>query len=273
MANAPTGTAQYLARFGEQSIACNPYAMTRLGIDRAHCSLKIEDYVILCVPFQLGFKRSIFMASLSAQELTFFQKYVNTTIGLSIAFNPNKKPQPVKFFIRCALGTVGQMKGRENVGLFVLDYKSTPDEMVSIMGNFLEIQEKIKMQYNDYGNSVIRMTPDTAKLMGYNMYATITNPDPEPRRIQIFSISSKTVEHLEAAGSPVRTAGAPVLYQFFFKKYRVTVAGAIEEAAVLQQGLVRTKSKLVLCPELVEIIDDYWYNSRNQSTTSIFSNL
>lgn len=263
---APTGVAQYMARFSEQSISCNPYALVKLGIDKAHCSLKIEDYVILCAPFQLGFKKAIFMASLSAQELAFFQKYTNTTIGLSIAFNPNKKPEPVKFFIRSVLNTIGQMKGRENVGLFVLEYKTTPEQMVLIMGNFLENQERIKIQYDDYGKTAVRMTPEVAKIMGYNLYSTIINPNPEPRRIQIFNLSSKIVEHLEAAGAPVRTAGTAVIYQIFFQKYRITVNGKVEESSVLPQGMVRTKSALALSPELVEIMDDYWYNHRKQAS-------
>ena len=269
MANALTGTAQYLARFSEQSIACNPYAIAKLGLDRAHCSLKIEDYMILCVPFQLGFKRCIFMASLSSQELNFFSKYANTTIGLSIAFNPDKRPEPVKFFIRCTLQNIGQMKGRDNVGLFVLELKSSPDQMVAFMGSFLENQDRIKIQYNDYGKRLIRMTPDAAKLMGYNMYAAIVGSDPEPKRIQIFNISSKVVEHLEAIGAPVRAIGSTVTYQFFFKKYRVSTNGTIEEAVTLTQGMVRTKSTLAFSPELVEIIDDYWYNLSRAASQKI----
>ncbi|MDR0718984.1 MAG: hypothetical protein LBF78_05055, partial [Treponema sp.] len=100
-----------MARFSEQSIACSQYALGKLGVDRAHCFLKIEEYVIICVPFQLGFKRSVFLTSLSKQELTFFQRYVNSVVGLSIAFNLHARSGPIKFFIRCTLATVGQMKG------------------------------------------------------------------------------------------------------------------------------------------------------------------
>ncbi len=88
MTNASSGASQYLARFGDQSIACSQYALTKLGVDRSHCFLKIEDYVILCVPFQFGFKRALFLASLSTQELTFFQRYVNGVVGLSLSFIP-----------------------------------------------------------------------------------------------------------------------------------------------------------------------------------------
>jgi hypothetical protein len=202
------------------------------------------------------------MASLSSQELNFFQKYANTIIGLSISFNPDKRPEPVKFFIRCTLQTIGLMKGHDDVGLFVLEIKSCPEQMIMMMGDFMEAQERIRLQYEDYGKNVIRMTPDVAKLMGYNLYATISTPASEPKRIQLFAISSKTVEHLEATGAPIRASGITVSYQFFFQKYRVLTSGTIIETETLPQGMVRTKSQLPLNPELIEIIHDYWYTSK-----------
>jgi len=261
MANVPTGTAQYLTRFGEQTIAGNPYALAKLGIEKAHCSVKIENYLILCVPFQLGFKRSIFMASLSKQELAFFQKYLNATVGLSLALNPNKRPEPVKFFLRCTLTTIGQMKGRENTGLFVLDYKSSPDQMISMMGSFMETQERLRTQYEDYGKTPVKITAETAKLMGYNMYATVSQTGTPPRRIQILSINTKTMEYIEAEGAPVLPAGTPAAFQLFFKRFRIAVNGALSTCGPLPQGIIRSTADLEFSPELVEIMDEYWYSS------------
>jgi hypothetical protein len=262
MANVPTGPAQYLARFSEHSIACSQYALTKLGVDRSHCFLKIDEYVILCVPFQFGFKRSLFLASLSKQEMTFFQRYVNGIVGLSIAFSPSGRQEPIKFFIRCNLATIGQMKGRENVGLFVVDFKATPDDFITLLGGFLETQERIRAQFDDYGKTVIKITPEVSKMLGYNMYATVTEPNKEARRIQVFSLSTKAIEHLEAAGAEERKPGTAVAYQLFFKKYRISAAGTITSAVRLPQGIVRTAAALAFSPELVEIIDDYWYASR-----------
>ena len=258
MANALTGPAQYLARFGEQTIPGNKYALTKLGVDRANCSLKIDDYLILCAPFKLGFKSAIFLASLSKQELAFFQKYTNSTAGLSISLNPSKRPEPVKFFLYCTLATIGQMKGRENVGLFVVNYKTSPDEMVDILGRFLETQERYKILYKDYGKTNIKMIADASKQMGFNMYATVTETNGQPRRIQVFNLNSKFIEHMEAAGSPVLAPGTVVTYQLFFQKYRVFTTGTVNGSAPLPQGIVRTIATLDFSPELVEILDDYW---------------
>jgi hypothetical protein len=262
MANAATGPAQYLAKFSDQSVSCTHYALSKLGVDRAHCYLKIDEYVILCIPFQLGFKRSLFLASLSRQELTFFQRYINGIVGLSIGFSPDRRQEPIKFFIRCNLTTVGQMKGRENVGLFVVDYKATPDDLTVLLGTFLENQNRLRAQYEDHGNSIIKMTPDVAKVLTYNMYSTITEPEAREKRIQIFNLSTKHIDHLEAASSPERPPGTSVAYQLFFKKYRIAVAGTISNAARLPQGIIRTTANLAFCPELVEVIDDYWYATR-----------
>lgn len=261
MANAPVGPAHYVERFSEQSITCNQYVLTKLGVDKSHCSLKIEDYVILCVPFQFGFKRSLFLASLSKQELGFFHRYEKTIIGLSITFLPEGYAAPVNFFIRCSLATIGQIKDRENVGLFVVDFKSTPDELVILLGSFMDHQNKLRAQYEDYGNSMIRVTPETAKALGYNMYALAGEAGGAGRRIQIVNLSSKMIEHLEADGAPARPAGTPVNYHIFFRKYRVSVPGRVETAIRLPQGIIRTVANLSYSPDLVEIIDEYWLNT------------
>jgi hypothetical protein len=259
MAQTLTGSAHYLEKFRAQSIVCNKYALTKLGIDRGNCFLKINEYVILCMPFQLGFKRSLFLASLSKQEVNFFQRYTNDIVGLSIGFTPEGQ-EPVKFFIRCNLTTVGQMKEKENVGLFVVDFKTTPYDFIILIGSFLERQDHLKTQYEDYSKTAIRMTPVTAKMLGYNLYATIIEPQVTARRIQIYSLSTKTIEHLEAAGSSQRFPGSTVAYQFFFKKHRISTSGTIVSVVTLPQGIIKTIATLVFTPELVEIINDYWYN-------------
>jgi hypothetical protein len=135
--------------------------------------------------------------------------------------------------------------------------------MVVMLGSFLEQQDRLRFQYEDYGKTMIRVTPETSKILGYNMYATIMEPETPARRIQIVNLSSKIVEHLEAAGAPVRQSGFGVAYQLFFQKYRISAAGTVETAVQLPQGIIRTVSNLSYSPELVEIIDDYWLNARS----------
>jgi hypothetical protein len=195
--------------------------------------------------------------------MVFFQKYIEHTVGLSISFIPknSKSQEPVKFFIRCNLAAINAVKGRENTGMFDLEYKNVPDDLVVLFGNFLDVQDRFRGMYEDYGKKTIKMTADVAKLIGYNMFALVSEPgngDAAPSRIQVYMISSKTIEHLEAAGGKVKKPGSTVTYQLFFKKYRVNITGVVQNSAELPNGLIRTISSISFSPELVEIIDDYW---------------
>jgi hypothetical protein len=252
----------YLEKYGDRTITCTPYALGKLGVEKNKCAFKIEAYNIDCVPFQFGFKRSLFFASISPRELIFFQKYVNAIIGLSISFAPPNRA-PAKFLLRCGLASLGQMKGRDNTGLFVVDFKTTPEELIILLGGFLETYERLQNQFEEYGDSLIKMTPPVAKQLEYNLESVITEPGKGRGKIQILSLTSKSIEHMEAGGSPVRFPGTPVAYEVVLRKRRLFLNGSVVSADVLPQGLVRTVSRLSFSPELIEIIDDYWYTVKN----------
>jgi hypothetical protein len=263
MPSSSSGSANsYLGKYGDRTITCTPYALSRLGVEKNKCVFKIEEYSIDCIPFQFGFKRSLFIATISPRELIFFQKYVNTIIGLSIAFAPPNRA-PTKFLLRCSLVSLGQMKGRNNTGLFVVDFKTTPEELIVLLGGFLETHERLENQFEEYANLLIKMTPPVAKQLGYNLESVITEPGKGSRKIQILSLTSKSIEHMETADSPVRFSGTPVAYEVILQKRRLLLTGSVVSAGVLPQGLVRTVSRLSFSPELVEIIDDYWYAVKN----------
>ena len=252
---------QILAKYSEKTISCSQYALAKLGVDRTRCQLKVADYVIVCAPFQLGFKRAVLLAYLSRQELILFQRFKNNIAGLSMEFTVADMKDPLKLFVRAALTEVGQMRGRDDVGLLVVDYKSTPDDLVSILGSFFESQELLTAQYEDYGKKQVSVTPDVSKRIGYNQFAVAAD-DSGNRRIQLFSISSKSVEFLEGASSTERQSGAPLSLQMYFRKYRVNAQGTVVSASRLPSGLVKTRASLSFSPELVEILDEYWFRER-----------
>jgi hypothetical protein len=257
MVNNPAGPSQYLARYGDQSVTCSQYALMKMGVDRSHCYLKIDEYIILCAPFQLGFKRALFLAYLSKQELAFFRRYVNEVVGLSITFSPQTRQDPVKLYMRCNLITVGTMKGRENVGLLAVGFKNIPPDFITILGAFLETIAQLRVYSDNFGTTEIRMSPEIAKNMGYNLYATVTDPVRGTRRIHVVNFSAKGLEHIEVSPGEPRIKGEAVNFQLYFRKYRVNVTGQVERSELLPNNLCRSVSSLSFCPELVEIVSDY----------------
>lgn len=260
-----SGSMHYLQRYGDLQIPCTPYTLKKLGFEQGLCLLKVDDYNLMIAPLQLGFKRSVFMGSLSIQEITFFQKYTNSIAGLSLGFSVPTRKEPLLFFIRCTILSLNLMKGRDNVALFTLDYKNSPDEYIGILGSYLEGQEQLKQLYESYGKEEIRLTPEVARTMGYNLYATIKDSSGKEGRIQIFSLNSKTIVHLEGPHVQERTAGNKVVFQLYFKKYKCTISGTIQESSRLPSGILRTRSTIDFSPPLIEILDDYYFTIRARS--------
>jgi hypothetical protein len=258
-----TGVASgYLEKYSDRTITCTPYALSRLGVERNRCMLKMEEYSVNCTPFQFSFKRSLFLAAISPQELIFFQKYINAIIGLSISFAPPNRA-PAKFLLRCNLASLGKMKGRDNIGLFVVDFKTTPEELIILLGGFLESHERLQNLFEKYADALIKMTPPVAQQLGYHLESVITKPGGGSRKIRILSLTSKSIEHMEAEGSPVRLPETPVAYEVILRNRRLVLTGSVVSSEILHRGLVRTVSSLSFSPELVEIIDGYWYTVKN----------
>ncbi|MCX7656491.1 MAG: hypothetical protein N2Z76_08200 [Treponemataceae bacterium] len=259
------GNMYYLQRYGDLQVPCTPYTLKKLGFEQGLCLLKVDDYNLMIAPFQLGFKRSVFMGSLSKQEILFFQKYTNSIAGLSLGFSVPTRKEPLLFFIRCTILSITPMKGRDTVALFTLDYKNSPDEYIGILGAYLEGQDQLKQLYESYGKEEIRFTPEVARIMGYNLYATIKDTSGQEGRIQIFSLNSKTMVHLEGPHVQERVPGSKVVFQLYFKKYRCTLSGTIQASSRLSSGILRTTSTLDFSPQLIEILDDYYFTVRARS--------
>lgn len=257
----------YLEKYAETQVACSQYALSRMGVDRTRTVLKIEDYMILCAPMQLSFKKIILLASLSRQELVFFQRYKGSLAGLSMEFNLPSRREPLKLFIRVSIDGFAQMKGRDNVGMAILTLKNTPEDLVLIMGSYLEHMERLDAQFNATTQSTASITPETSKLMGYNQYAVL-NQGGENRRIKVFRLAVNHIEHLEGPLAPALEKGTQVQYQLFFQRYRVSTTGTIEEVQKLNNGMLMTKASLSFSPELVEILDDYWFQERARQRKS-----
>jgi hypothetical protein len=267
MALALSPAAPYLERYNGKNLACSQYALNRLGLDKSRCILKIDNYMILCAPFQLSFKRAMLIASLSDQEIVFFQRFKNGLAGLSMEFIQSGRTEPTKIFIRSSIAEIGAMKGRFNVGMITIDFKTTPENFIEIVGGYFEAQDRLSALYDELASTAIRITPDTAKGLGYNQYATVTD-GAGSRRIQLFTLTSKYLEHLEAAGSVERPRGSAVQYQLFFRKYRVGLSGLVEKASRQPTGIVKTSAQFNFCPELVEILDEYRFLNRGAARVS-----
>ena len=77
---------EYQDKYADQLIRFNPYALKKTGLLQSQTLLKLEDYMLICAPYQLGMRRVVLLVILSRNEVSFFQQFLNKLSSLNLAF-------------------------------------------------------------------------------------------------------------------------------------------------------------------------------------------
>lgn len=238
-------------------IVFNPHAVKNTGIKQNQTVLKLDTYNIIAVPYRMSVSNVVLLAFLSGDELTFFQKYIGSLCSLSLVFQRPDQLETLKLFVRCTLLQIGQMKGRDNVGLINLEMKSCPNDLLAIIAEYLVRIEQLKTKAEDYRDKPVSITAENARALQYNNYALLSAGSGE-QRIRVFALCSNQIDFLslpDAADIPV---GTKLRIKLFFQQYQFTVGGSVTAAARLPSGVLRVKAALEFSLELTEILEHYY---------------
>ena len=56
---------EYQDKYAEKLIRFNPYAVKKTGLLQSQTLLKLEDYMLICAPYELGMRRVVLLVILS----------------------------------------------------------------------------------------------------------------------------------------------------------------------------------------------------------------
>ncbi len=249
------------AQFENETASITPFAQTKMGLKAGLTLVKLDTYNIVCVPYKLSMGGAVLIASFSKDELAFFQKYVNGLTGLTLVFQPGNSQTPMKIFARCFLKSVGSMKGRESIGLIEVVFKPCPPDLLTILGDYFMLLDRIKVEFEDYRGKLISINPDTARIMGYNNYCHLVF-DGKEHKIALFAIASDLLNFLVPLNGPVLEPGKPIQVKLFFQSFQFAVNGSIKDLTRLPNGVQKVQATIVFSMELVSIIETFRFNER-----------
>lgn len=251
-------TLSYEEQYRDESVSFSPFALWDTGLVPTQTVLRVDTYTLICAPYQFSMKKGALLCSLSDAEIAFFQRFKNSLAGLGIAFQRSGERESTKVFCRCQIEAVGKMKDRENLGVFLCAWKPIPPDLARLLGEHFLCVERLRLQYGDYRDKMIQMSPDTARKLGYNNYAMFTGTG-EPLKLAIYSIAVNRVEFLLPPRYDNLVPGTTGTFALYFQRYRFLVKGTIESAERLPSGVQRAKAAIDFSPELVQLLEEYFY--------------
>jgi len=260
---AKTRVQDYVEKYSDQPIRFTPYALKKTGLVPSQVFLKIEDYLLICAPFQLSLQRGIFLVVLSAQEITFFQQFQKKLCTINLTFQQTGNKKPLSFLLRGTLERIGPVKGKQNVCMMDATIKACPNDLVEIIGDYIIAFEGLKKQYENFSGKAIPVDEQSAKLMRFNNYVELVF-GPARARAALTSLSVNTLSVKLAAAPPGLAQGAQCSVRMYFQVYQFTTTGTVSAMQPGEAAQVDVTISIEFTPELIEIVDDYFFRQSIQ---------
>lgn len=260
---AKTRVQEYAEKFADTPIRFTPYALKKTGLVQSQVFLKIEDYHLICAPFQLSMKRGIFLVVLSAQEITFFQQFQKKLCSINLTFQRTGSKKPLNLFLRGTLERIGPVKGKQNVCMMDAVIKGCPNDFVEIIGEYLAAYEGLKGQYENFRDKAVTIDEASAKLMRFNNYVELAAGS-QKSRATLLSLSVNALRLRMSTPVAGLAEGAACTAKLYFQVYQFTATGTVRsvERGVGDQYTVTLEIQFT--PELIEIVDDYFFRQSIQ---------
>ena len=255
---------EYMEKFADQPIRFTPYALKKTGLVQSQVFLKIEDYLLICAPFQLSMKRGIFLVVLSAQEITFFQQFQKKLCSINLTFQQTGSKKPLTLLLRGSLDRIGPVKGKQNVCMMDASIKACPNDLAEIIGDYITAYDGLKNQFENFSGKSIAVDDQSARLMRYNNYVELLLGTVKARATLVTLAANSLSLRLPARPAGLED-GAACSARLYFQVYQFTATGKITQIERANGDAVVATISLEFTPELIEIIDDYFFRRSIQS--------
>ncbi|UCF95816.1 MAG: hypothetical protein JSV89_11585 [Spirochaetaceae bacterium] len=251
---------EYKEKYSEQMIRFNPYAVKKMGLQQSQTMLKLEDYMLICAPYQLSMDRVVLLVILSRDEISFFQQFQNKLTSVNMSFLKPTNKNPINLFIRGTLTRLGPVKGRDNVSLFEVMYKVCPNDLIEIIGDYLLAYESLQGQFDTYKDREVEMNEKVARTMRFNDFVE-SQIGTQKVQTKLISVGVNRIS-LEIPGRlPAPAAGQILSSKLYFQTHQFVVNGNVTAVETLGSGAKKVSMELGFTPELVEIMDDYFFRT------------
>ena len=160
---------EYFRSLSNTVVRLSPYAMTKTGLVSAQTILKIENYMLICSPYELSMRKAVLLLILSREETSFFQQYRNRSCSLNLNFLGITQSRLLN--VKGILRQIGPVKGKQNLCMIELGFTAYPPELIEILGEFILVHNSLRGYFESFQGKNIAIDEEAAKMLRFNNYA------------------------------------------------------------------------------------------------------
>jgi hypothetical protein len=255
---------EYVQKYADQSIRFTPYALKKTGLVQSQVFLTIQGYLLICAPFQISMKRGILLVVLSSQEISFFQQFQKKLCSINLTFQQTGGKKPLTLLVRGTLERIGPVKGKQNVCMMDVVFKACPNDLVQILGDYLHAYEGLKNQFDNFSGKSIPLDETAARLMRYNNYVELV-VGAAKSRATLVSVAANCLAVRLPTCPPGLEEGTACSLRMYFQVYQFTANGKVTSLEKNGGDQITATLCVEFTPELIEIVDDYFFRQSIQA--------
>ena len=240
----------------------NSYAVRRTGLQPSQTLLQLEDYLLICSPFQISMKRVIVLVVLSAEEASFFQKFRGRLCKLSFTFVKPGSKLSISFFARASLERIEAVKGRPNICMADLAMKMCPNDLSMILGEYMMAYAGLKAKFAELAGQIVEVTEKSLPLL-YMDPEIDTQIGRLRVKARVLSVAVNRVVLKLSSRVPGLKDGIEFPARFAFGTYKFAATLKVKTIQDdTEQGYKKLACETGFVPELVEAMDGYFRRRR-----------
>lgn len=162
--------------YKDRTLRLDQYLIGKLGLVKNKIHLKIDDYLISCVPFDLSLSRGRVISILGTKEISFFGKYRDKAQSLHLSINNSAFSKPISIYLKVKLGELKQHNPDTNVCVIDLDFLTVPNDFKEMFVAVVEELDQYSEIYENADAGAKSFDMELFKKSGSNRYIGIGKP-------------------------------------------------------------------------------------------------
>ncbi|MFA6505612.1 MAG: PilZN3 domain-containing protein [Treponemataceae bacterium] len=135
--------------YKDRSIRLTPVLFDRLGLVKKSIHLRVEEFSISCVPFDLSLTKASLLAFLSEREVDFFKKLPVKTNKFSVSWKSPYSTKPETFFIGCRIQTFRKPEGDSPYCFIDIEFMTAPLAFKELLVSYFVEVDEAERFYNE----------------------------------------------------------------------------------------------------------------------------
>ncbi|MFW5643735.1 MAG: PilZN3 domain-containing protein, partial [Alkalispirochaeta sp.] len=213
--------------YQDLSIRMDSYLFRKFGLVKNAVNLKIDNYYLNCIPFDLSLDSCRAISILGGKEIVFFSEYIGTTQNLNLTLHHPGFSKPISLFLRVKLQEFKQHNPDSNVCIIEMQFVSVPNDFKEIFVGVADELTFCRELYNDDARGTASVGVDTLRDHLGSPYFTLRVEGSWERTGKVIALSARSIvlfvdtEGLQIAGTQ------PVEVEY--ESPSVTASGVVRE--------------------------------------------